>query len=155
MKLLNKLLLTLGVVSAVSLMPSCASVDTSEVSIILPNGTPAIAGGTLLNEVNSEVVTDSTLLQTALVSGETDFVIAPLILGTNLYLKGKSKYQLEAIITTNNAYLVSNNELTPASLQGKNIAIVGFKNKLTIFATRFAPRSFVTKTSAKTLKKDI
>lgn len=121
MKLLNKLLLTLGVVSAVSLMPSCASVDTSEVSIILPNGTPAIAVGTLLNEVNSEVVTDSTLLQTALVSGETDFVIAPLILGTNLYLKGKSKYQLEAIITTNNAYLVSNNELTPASLQGKNI----------------------------------
>ena len=66
MKLLNKLLLTLGVVSAVSLMPSCASVDTSEVSIILPNGTPAIAVGTLLNEVNSEVVTDSTLLQTAL-----------------------------------------------------------------------------------------
>ena len=40
------------------------------------------------------------------------------------------------------------------SLQGKSVAIVGFKNKLTVFATRFAPRSFVTKTSAKTMKKD-
>ena len=39
------------------------------------------------------------------------------------------------------------------SLQGKSIAIVGFKNKLTVFATRFAPRSFITKTSAKTMKK--
>ena len=35
------------------------------------------------------------------------------------------------------------------SLQGKSVAIVGFKNKLTVFATRFAPRSFVAKTSAK------
>ena len=40
------------------------------------------------------------------------------------------------------------------SLQGKSVAIVGFKNKLSIFATRIAPRSFVTKTSAKTMKKD-
>ena len=40
------------------------------------------------------------------------------------------------------------------SLQGKSVAVVGFKNKLTIFATRLAPRSFVTKTSAQTMKKD-
>ena len=39
------------------------------------------------------------------------------------------------------------------SLQGKSLAIVGFKNRLTIFATRFAPRKFVTKSSAKTMKK--
>ena len=40
------------------------------------------------------------------------------------------------------------------SQQGKSVAIVGFKNKLTVFATRLAPRSFVTKTSAQTMKKD-
>ncbi len=40
------------------------------------------------------------------------------------------------------------------SLKGKSLAIVGFKNKLTIFASRLAPRKFVTKTSAKTMKKD-
>lgn len=39
------------------------------------------------------------------------------------------------------------------SLQGKSLAIVGFKNRLTIFATRFAPRKVVTKSSAKTMKK--
>ena len=39
------------------------------------------------------------------------------------------------------------------SLKGKTLAIVGFKNRLTIFATRFAPRKFVTKSSAKTMKK--
>ena len=39
------------------------------------------------------------------------------------------------------------------SLKGKSLAIVRFKNRLTIFAARFAPRKFVTKTSAKTMKK--
>ena len=41
------------------------------------------------------------------------------------------------------------------SLQGKRVAIVGFKNKLTVFATRFAPRRFIIETTAKTMKKDI
>ena len=40
------------------------------------------------------------------------------------------------------------------SLQGKSVAIVGFKNKLTVLATKFAPRSFVTKISAGTMKKE-
>ena len=127
MKLLNKLLLTLGLVGTISVLPSCKSVDTTGVTIILPNGTPTLALGTLINEVEEEVVTDPTLLQTALITKQTDLVIAPLTAGTNLFLKGKSKYMVEAIITTNNAYLVSrgNNELTPENLQGKSI--VGFQ----------------------------
>lgn len=40
------------------------------------------------------------------------------------------------------------------SLKGKTLTIVGFKNRLTIFASKLAPRNFVTKTSAKTLKKE-
>lgn len=40
------------------------------------------------------------------------------------------------------------------SLKGKKLAIVGFKNKLTIFITRFFPRSIVTASSAKTMKKN-
>ena len=39
------------------------------------------------------------------------------------------------------------------SLKGKTLAVVGFKNKMTIFASRFAPRKFVAKTSAKMMKK--
>lgn len=40
------------------------------------------------------------------------------------------------------------------SLKGKRLAIVGLKNKLTIFITRFFPRSIVTASSAKTMKKN-
>ncbi len=39
------------------------------------------------------------------------------------------------------------------SLKGKNLHVIGFKNRLTIFATRFVPRKLVTKSSAKTMKK--
>lgn len=39
------------------------------------------------------------------------------------------------------------------SKKGKSLAIVGFKNKLTILLAKFAPRKFVTSSSAKTMKK--
>lgn len=40
------------------------------------------------------------------------------------------------------------------SLQGKSMAIVGFKNRLTVFACRFFPRKMVTLVSAKNMKKE-
>ena len=40
------------------------------------------------------------------------------------------------------------------SLKGKSLAIVGFKNRLTIFVTRFFSRKFVTKSSSNTTKKN-
>lgn len=40
------------------------------------------------------------------------------------------------------------------SLKGKTLAVVGFKNKLTIFAAKLAPRKMVTSSSAKTMKKE-
>jgi short-subunit dehydrogenase len=39
------------------------------------------------------------------------------------------------------------------SIKGKTLAVYGFKNKLTVFAPRFFLRKFVSKISAKTLKK--
>ena len=39
------------------------------------------------------------------------------------------------------------------SLKGKSVAVVGFGNKVTVFAPRFVSRKFVASTSAKTLKK--
>lgn len=39
------------------------------------------------------------------------------------------------------------------SKKGKSLAIVGFKNRLTVFACRFFPRKFVTMVSAKNMKK--
>ena len=39
--------------------------------------------------------------------------------------------------------------------KGKSLAVIGFKNKLTLFASRFVSRKMIAKTSAKTMKKDI
>ena len=39
------------------------------------------------------------------------------------------------------------------SIKGKSLAIVGFKNRFSMFITRFFPRKFVTKISAKNMKK--
>ena len=104
---------------------------TRRVSVIMPSGTPVLAlGGVMDGENDIEVVTDTTLLQTALVTKQVDIVICPLTMATNLYLKGKSTYKLEAIITTNNAYLISKNDLSDySSLNGK--FIVGFNEQNT------------------------
>lgn len=40
------------------------------------------------------------------------------------------------------------------SLKGKRLAVVGFKNKITVFAPRFFSRKFVAASSANTLKKE-
>ena len=40
------------------------------------------------------------------------------------------------------------------SIQGKTLAIVGLKNRLTVFACRFFPRKMVTLVSAKNMKKE-
>lgn len=42
-----------------------------------------------------------------------------------------------------------------ASRKGKAVQVVGFGNKVTVFAPRFVPRSFVAKMSAKTLKENV
>lgn len=103
---------------------------TRKVSVIMPSGTPVLALGGLFGEENDlEVVTDTTLLQTALITKSVDIVIAPLTMGTNLFLKGKSTYKLEAIVTTNNTYLISNSSIAPVDLQGKTI--VGFNENNT------------------------
>ena len=66
-------------------------------------------------------------LQSALSSGSHDIVIAPINLGAKLYLTEKSNYQIGAVITTNNAYIVTkaSNKLDGIEdLIGKNV--VGF-----------------------------
>ena len=68
----------------------------SEVKLIVPNGTPYLAVAGLLenNNINIEVVSGPANLQSALVSGSCDIVIAPINLGVNLYNKRNSKYKI-------------------------------------------------------------
>lgn len=84
----------------------------SEVSILVPSGTPYLAiAGLLKNpKIKIDISNGPSGLQTALPSGSHDIVIAPVNLGTNLYNKCNSKYQMSHILTSNNAYVVTRSE---------------------------------------------
>ena len=89
---------------------SCGKVELeNEVTIITPYGTPYLALGGLLNEDNVKIdaVNGADGLKTALVKGEYDVVVAPINLGAQLFNKGNSKYVIEAVITMNNAFIVT------------------------------------------------
>ena len=108
---------------------SCDGKLENEVTIIVPNGTPFMAVAGLLEEenVNIEVVSGPANLQTALVSGSHDIVIAPINLGANLYSKGNSKYQVSHILTLNNAYIVTRSENKLDSINDlKNQTVLAF-----------------------------
>ena len=85
---------------------------SSEVKILTPAGTPYLAlGGLLDNEkIKIEVATGPDVLQTNFPKGEYDIIVAPVNLGTMLYNKGNSAYQMSHVITGNNAYIVTRSE---------------------------------------------
>ena len=103
---------------------------TNEIKIILPNGTPYVALGGLLgtDNISIEAVQGPANLKTALVSGSHDIVIAPVNIGASQYVGGFSKYKLAAVVTMNNAYIVTKeeNNLTGLSdLVGQKVAAFG------------------------------
>ena len=105
---------------------------TTQVTMIVPVGTPFLAVGSLLEnkDLQIEAVSGTENLTAALSSGSHDIVIAPINLGSTLYLAEKSKYQIASVITMNNAYIVTkaSNKLDGIDdLVGKNI--VGFGKK--------------------------
>jgi hypothetical protein len=91
---------------------------TEEVSILTPYGTPylSLVGLEKYENVKIDAVNGPQNLQSALVSGSYDIVVAPVNLGANLYNKGNSKYKLAAVITMNNAYIVTKEENKLTSL---------------------------------------
>ena len=91
-------------------LASCGKVElSSEVKVITPYGTPYLALGGLIGENNVKIdaVNGAAGVQAALVSGEYDVVVAPINLGAKLFGAGKSKYVIEAVITMNNAYIIT------------------------------------------------
>ena len=91
-------------------LASCGKVSLSnEVKIITPYGTPYLALGGLLTEENVKIdaVNGADGIKTALVGQDYDVVVAPINLAAQLFVKGNSKYIIEAVITMNNAYIVT------------------------------------------------
>lgn len=139
---MKKIISLLSLVLLSLLMVSCNNDDievpaelptttlSSEVSILTPGGTPYLAiGGLLVNEkINVTVAEGPDVLQTSFPKGSYDIIIAPVNLGTMLYNKGNSKYQMSHVITGNNAYIVTKaeNKLDSiADLEGQDILAFG------------------------------
>ncbi len=112
---MKKIWMLIALVFSVATMSACnnnENTELEEVKIIAPNGTPYIALGGLLDEENITIdaVNGADNLRAALVSGSHDIVVAPVNLGAQLYNKGNSKFKLAAVVTMNNAYIVTNSE---------------------------------------------
>ena len=129
---MKKLLSILSVLFIALAMVGCEKLKApeNEVKLITPLGTPYLAIGGLIGTENLsiEAVNGAANLQTALTTGSHDIVIAPVNLGSKLFNAGKSAYQMAAVITSNNAYIVTReeNSLTGVSdLVGEKVIAFG------------------------------
>lgn len=128
---MKKLLLsTLIALSGLSLA-ACGKKE--EIKVLTPSGTPLMSIGGLIgkNGINIESVNGPENLITGLSTKSHDIIIAPLTAGAKLSIAGKSQYKLEAVVTTNNTYIISkgNTTLTNISdLSGKKIIAYGQNN---------------------------
>ena len=93
-------------------MAGCGSGQNEEVNILAPSGAPALGIlGAFGNEnvADVEIVSGSDVLQSELAKadGEYDIIVAPSNLGMTLAAKGADQYELAAVITWGNLYLVA------------------------------------------------
>lgn len=112
--------------------------EEATLSILLPDGIPAIALGGLFEDSNLDVkiVSGPDLITSELVQENYDCIVAPITAGAKLYLNEATSYRLAAILTTGNTYIVSRSQDTLtslASLEGKTIAAYGENNTPDIF----------------------
>lgn len=110
-KILNLLVILLGVIILVGCNKNENSLE-NEIKIITPYDAPHLALGGLLevDNLNIEAVNGADNLKTALLKGTHDIVVAPINLGATLFNGGKTNYKVAAILTTNNAYIVTKKE---------------------------------------------
>lgn len=109
-----------------STIESTSIEEITPIDIILPQGTPLIAVGNLLDNpnYNFEIVSGPDSLTAAMTAKTHDIVIAPITAGAKLYIKNASTYLLDSVITTNNTYIISKGDNTLnsiADLEGKDI----------------------------------
>ena len=111
-KIMKKILSSIIVMIVCALFIGCKKTPKEKIRVLLPQGTPLVAVGNLLDDemFSFDIVNGQDPLIEAFTKGEYDLLIAPLNLGTKLNIAKKSEYKLKAIITTNNTYLVSKNE---------------------------------------------
>ena len=106
---MKKVLKLLIIILLSVLIISCEKSEKEKVKMIAPVGTPLLATYKVGIESNIEItyVNGQDPLLAAFKEGVYDLIIAPINLGAKLYVNNISTYKLDAIITTNNTYLVS------------------------------------------------
>lgn len=100
------------------------------VKVLMPEGIPAVALGGLFEDSKMEitVVSGPSVLSSELIKKDYDVIVAPIILGAQLYTKGSLNYKLNSILTMGNSFLVCKKDKEVASLkdlEGKKIAAYG------------------------------
>lgn len=96
-------------------MAGCGAGQNEEVNILAPTGAPALGIlGAFGNEnvANVETVSGSDVLQSELAKADSeyDIIVAPSNLGMSLAAKGADDYELAAVITWGNLYLVAEDD---------------------------------------------
>lgn len=93
----------------------CAQTQNKDVKILAPSGAPALGvlGAFGQENVSSvDIVSGSDVLQSELAKADSEYdvIVAPSNLGMALSSKGMDHYELAAVITWGNLYLVSEDE---------------------------------------------
>lgn len=102
----------------------------NKLTVTLPSGTPLVAVGGLLDDIDYNKVNGPDLLVSALTSTSSDIVIAPLVNGTKLYINNATIYKLAAIITFGNNYIISKKEMNSLSDLQNQILLAYGKNSI-------------------------
>lgn len=113
--------LTLSLVLG-ALLVSCNPAPTPKLTTIVPSGSPFLALGGVVSELDYEVTVGPDLLPVAFTKGEKDLIVAPITLGAKLFNAKKSNYQLGAMLGWSNLHILSRTPLSEISdLSGKDV----------------------------------
>lgn len=104
---------------------SACSKKEGKLSVVCPNGAPAIAICSLDEEkYDISFGYEPVTLQTAFINKEADIIVAPINLGSTMYSKNQN-YRLGAILTWGNLYLASKTSFTLDDLNNKDLVLFG------------------------------
>ncbi len=99
---------------------------TEKPTVILPGGSPLISVAKILEDADYQIVAGPDLFPAEFKKAERDIIIAPIIIGTKLYIASASNYKLHSIIGWGNLYLVSRTKITSLTeLEGKSVVAFG------------------------------
>ncbi len=100
--------------------------NTEKPTVILPGGSPLISVAEILEDSDYQIVAGPDLFPAEFKKQERDIIIAPIIVGTKLYIAGASNYKLHSIIGWGNLYIVSRTKINSLNeLADKKVVAFG------------------------------